>query len=197
MSTTSSTPTNKEIVTALCEKIDSGKNAKGKGYNTWKCVSCTRAITCNLSQGYHNAYSHILKCMAGGVTSLLQEQYCEKIGSTSGSASSQKTLTYFAKCVKSIALMKWVKYIVLLLQPLSHIENDDMRNFTGFKHNVSNGAVKDVILELVKLVEEVIKAEIVSYLFVVYNTFLLSLTKESNSQNCSDTFIFTRKMLMD
>ena len=64
--------------------------------------------------------------------------------------------------------MKWVKYIVLLLQPLSHIENDDMRNFTGFKHNVSNGAVKDAILELVKLVEEVIKAEIVSYLFVVH-----------------------------
>ena len=157
----------KNVVTALCPLIDeeSDKEKRIKIY-TYQCPfegsgrcrsrsvrlgnNNKKGFKVNTRQGYSNAIRHLTLCFGSKTCLFMEYENYIKCGK-------KQLENYFVPKrqanEREIVTMKYLEVIIDLSLPLTWVKNESFRKFSGESTKLSYAHMKNVILELVKIVE--------------------------------------------
>jgi len=118
--------------------------------------NCNKKIKVAVKEGFSNPFSHLKTCY-GGETKLRHHYKVAVEGSAQDGSTTPNIGAYFkASNATEVhkSLYGWIDIIVSKMVCISYVADAQFRNFSKFKNNFSNARVRDVILELVKIVEK-------------------------------------------
>jgi hypothetical protein len=162
-------PTQKEVVLALMIKsepytkdLNVGGRTVSKEFVDFKCPEdfCAHQYPCQVNTGFSNPFNHLCVCFGSkeAVHQLYNEalQEVKKKGGTLLSHFSNNTLNE-----RQLAMHGYhIRLLVMKNLPLAMVEDESFREFSKFGAQVSIKTVREVIIQMVELVEEAISAEL-------------------------------------
>ena len=169
-------PKPKEFVTKLMKfegtetRKVTGKNGEeqDKLYLQYSCpnISCKKIVLFCVKSGFKNPYSHLRSCFTKGCTPQQADERMAELYKAAIEKMRVQGGTIMSK-FKSITLTEYengtyayLRYLILMNVPISHIESQEIRDISRFKFRISRHHVVKIILSLVKLVELKIADEI-------------------------------------
>ena len=106
--------------------------------------------------GFFNPYRHLRSCLAGGDTEKLYSLYHDALKEIQ-SRNCNHVIKYFPATMtftnSEKALYGYIQYILMLGNPISHIESPIVRNFSKYDTVFDRKFFTNCLLELVKIVE--------------------------------------------
>lgn len=165
----------KEIVLLLCGKplkvfdkvVQSNKGKQTKLHQTYLCPreNCTlpqRHIDVQSNQ-YSNVYRHLQRCYGGDRgRHLLQAAIDSAQKEAKGNPGKITSFCDYSLTPQLCEMIQWVKLVVLEDLPIRTVEKDSFRRFGKMQCKFSAKTFKSLLDELVKLVEGILKKEMVA-----------------------------------
>jgi hypothetical protein len=161
------TTSQKEIILSLMKVSNSDTTLKRKGTEVkaieYQCPrpNCRKKIKVAVKEGFTNPFAHLKSCYGG--ETVLRKHYKDAVEGSGQQSSATSSIGGYLKASNATEVHKslhgWIDLVVSQMLPISYVEDIQFRNFSKFSHNFSNERVKQVILELVKIVEKKLELE--------------------------------------
>ena len=160
-------PTQREVVELLCTKVGTERK-DNQTYLVFKCPSpacklgANKNIIFKYKAGFSNPHKHILSCLVGNNQDELDKIYSDnlKLKSTQGTLLNNQ---HFTPRVKTSSehheIYDWIDLIISKLLPLSAVEDNHYRKFGKKTNNIGKKKLKQIICNIVELVEKKIQLE--------------------------------------